>query len=299
MHKIKTIGSIIFISTLLMFGCDSNNKNQRFFGYLGTAINDLGTGNYIVELSSSSNIATIAPSNDGTENVINLIIEAQNNNMKSIVWVDHLFFYIKWDTPEKELYLYPDYQERWDEYSSQIRPYTNSIYMFYILDEPYWNGSQVGISKSDMLVMLETVGSTIRTTFPNVHVGSCFGYPSLCGEFEIPKNYTLAGFDYYLQDEDVESYFSNYLNYLEQFQNKLFFPQKIFLVPGGFQYLHNQTSQESLIKVANFFNDLYLNNSIELMIVFLYPSVPGLIGLEDLPELMKTYEKIGRKIMED
>lgn len=302
MNKTRIVGFIIFISMLLIFRCSSDNKTQHFFGYLGTAIDDLGTGNYIVELSSSSNIATVAPPSDEAENVnyvVDLVIEAQNNNMKSIVWVDHLFFCIKFDTPEKELYLYPDYKKRWNKYAATISPYTKSIYMFYILDEPYWNGSQVGISKPEILVMLETVASTIRTTFPNTHVGSCFGYPSICNEFEIPKNYTLVGFDNYLQNEDTEAYFNCYNDYLKIFKTKMYPHQKLFLVPGGFQYSHNPISQKSLIKVANFFYNLYLNENVTLMVVFLYPSIDNLVGLEDLSELMIKYKEIGRNIIGD
>lgn len=305
----KYIISII-IGLLLIFSCNSDTtvefdnlyiEPQQYFGYLGTAMPDLGTGNYIAELSRSSNIATISSEDpEDTDYISGLVTEARDNGMKSIIWVDHLFFCIKnWGTPEQELYLYPDYQERWDRFAPGLAPCIDSIFMFYVLDEAYWNGSRVGISQIEMKEKLEIVASTIRTTFPNVEVGSCFGYPSLVGDIEIPENYTLVGFNnYYSPEQSIELYFENYSNHLNIFKEKMYLHQKLFLVPGGFQHAHNPASQDDLILVADFFYDLFLDESVEMMVVFLYPSVPpGLIGLEELPELMIYYEDIGNLII--
>lgn len=303
MKKLFAIISILFV-----FGCNSDSDKdhtdpqpQQYFGYLGTAMQGLGTGNYIAELSPSSNIATISSEDpEDTCYIIDLITEAQNHDMKSVIWVDHLFFCIKdWGTLEQELYLYPDYQERWDRYASDLAPYIDSILMFYVLDEPFWNGSHVGISQADMLVMLETVASTIRATFSGVEVGSCFGYPSLIGDFEIPENYTMMGFDNYLQDEDVESYFIYYTECLKEFKDKMYPHQRLFLVPGAFQYVDGLPSQNDLVLVADLFYDLFLTEPfVDMMIAFLYPSVPpGLIGLDALPDLMAKYKEIGNLII--
>lgn len=268
------------------------------FGYFGTANSDVGTGNYIAELSGASNIATISPPSDDAQNVdyvIDLIIESHNNGMKSVIWVDHLFFYIDWDSPEKELYLYPDYQERWNRYATKIAPYINLIHMFYVLDEPYWNGSQAQISDADMLIMLETVGVTIKRTFPRVNVGNCFGGLS---DVEIPISYTLVGFDYYYDlSEDINLYFNKYRAYLSFFKTKMYPHQKLFMVPGGFQFVSNPVPQNELIYVAHFFQELFLcDPRAEMMIVFLYPPISGVTGLKELPWVMAKYEEIGYRI---
>lgn len=278
--------------------------SESYFGYLGTAMHGYGTGNYIAELNYSSNIATISCEDpENTACIIDLIVDARNNGMKSIIWVEQLFFsFQNWGTPEQELYLYPDYQERWDRYASDLAPYIDSILMFYILDEPYWNGSHAGISQADMKIMLETVASTIRATFPDVEVGSCFAYPSVDVDLQIPVNYTMVGFDYYYQHgQDMELYFENYNNFLDILKSKMHPRQKLFLVPGGFQYGDNPASQDNLILVADFFYDLFLAESVETMVAFLYPSVvpsgEDLIGLDALPELMAKYEEIGNLII--
>ena len=305
---------MIIVLFLMMFGCvpdDSENgaengviESQRYFGYLGTAMEDLGSGNYINELSSSSNLATISSPREieDIDHTIDLILEAQDYGMQTILWLDHWFFNIEnWGTSEQELYLRPDYQERWDILVMELAPYIDNIYMFYILDEPYWNGSHVGISQSDMLTMLEVVASTIKNTFLDVHVGSSFCTLSFGDDFEIPQNYTLVGFHKYYPShgQDINTYFESYNNYLEIFMSKMHSHQKLFLVPGGFQFAHNPASQKDLIQVADFFYDLFLDEPLaETMIVFLYPSVPpGLIGLEALPELMVCYEEIGNLII--
>lgn len=304
MKNIIIIG--VFLS--LLIGCENPDPDPdpdpkiSYFGYLGTAMEGMGAGNYIADLSSSSNVATISCEDpENIDCIIDLIIEARNNGMKSIIWVDHLFFSIEnWGTLEQELYLYPDYQERWDRYSLELEPYVDNIYMFYVLDEPYWNGSHVGISQADMLVMLETVASAIKITFPDINIGSCFVSVSIDEDFELPINYTLIGFDYYYSPgQNMELYFEKYNNYLEIFMSKMHSHQKLFLVPGGFQFAHNPASQKDLIQVADFFYDLFLDETlVETMIVFLYPSVsPGLIGLEALPELMVCYEEIGNLII--
>ena len=293
---------MIIVLFLMMFGCVPDDS-ERYFGYLGTAMEDLGSGNYISELSSSSNLATISSPRkiEDIDHTIDLILEAQDYGMQTILWLDHWFFNIEnWGTSEQELYLRPDYQERWDILVMELAPYIDNIYMFYILDEPYWNGSHVGISQPDMLVTLNLVASMTQTTFLDVYVGSCFAYVFIDETFEIPENYTLIGFDYYYSSgQNMELYFEKYNNYLEIFMSKMHSHQKLFLVPGGFQFAHNPASQKDLIQVADFFYDLFLDETlVETMIVFLYPSVPpGLIGLEALPELMVCYEEIGNLII--
>lgn len=288
---------------LLVFGCVNPDPppEHPLFGYVGTAISDLGTGNYIAELSTSSNIATISSEDpENTDYIIDLILEAQDYGTQSIIWVDRLFFHIEnWGTPEQELYLYPDWQERWDRYASGLAPYMDSVLMFYVLDEPFWNGLKVGISQPDMLVMIETVAATIKNTFPDVHIGSCFASPSVNSSLQIPADYTMVGFCYYQRGQNVETYIEMYLAYLDVFRSAMHPHQKLFLVPGAYQNADNIPSQDDLIFTADFFYNLFLSEKAEMMIAFLYPSVPpGLIGLEELPELMTKYEEIGALIID-
>lgn len=292
---------LTIVLLLVIFGCNPpeppDPQPQQFFGYLGTAIGGLGTGNYIELLSSSSNIATIASPSDNAENVdyvIDLVIEAQANGMDSVIWLDHLLF----DIDTWGLQLYPDYQERWDRYSTAIAPYMDSIFMFYILDEPYWNGSHAGVSQEDMLARLEAVSVMVRATFPSVHVGSCFAYPSITEDLELPGSYTIVGFDYYY-GQNMGIYFEDYLEYLDIFKGKMYSHQRLFLVPGAFQYASGLPAQNDLSLVADFFYDLFLTEPlVDMMIAFLYPSVPpGLIGLDALPALMAKYEEIGNLII--
>lgn len=290
------------IIVLLILGCSPSTVNedvyvepQKYFSYL--AMEGVGTDNYITELSGSSNITTISSCKEigDITRVINLIIEARNNDMKCILWLDHWLFGIEnWGTPEQALFLREDYQEQITILKIELSPYIESIHMFYVLDEPYWNGSQIGISPSDMLMMLETVTLVLKDTFPEIKVGSCFAYPSIDENFKIPESYTLVGFSHYYPGQDLKAYFEKYKNLLAEFTSKMYSHQKLFLVPGGFQFTHNPATSDDLIQVADFFYNIFINEtSAEVMVVFLYPTLPGLTGLIDLPEVMGRYEQIG------
>lgn len=268
---------------LLIFGCSSSTvsdgvyiEQQKHFGYLGTAMEDLGTGNYIVELSSSSNIATISSCKEveGIDRIIDLIVEAWNNGMKCILWLDHWLWEIEeWETLERKLYLREDYLERMSILKTELVPYAESIHMFYVLDEPYWNGSRVGISSSDMLAMLEDVAVAIRGAFPEIEVGSCFA--SINENFVIPDGFTTVGFDFYFcPPQDIEQYKVDYLEYLDVFKSKTTH-HKLFLVPGGFQFTHNPANHDDLIQVADFFYNVFLDEPLaETMIVFFISNSP-------------------------
>lgn len=286
--------------------CPEDCGKAQYFGYLGTAIGDLGAGNYINILGDSSNIATIAPVSANPENVGDVIAKVQqaaSKGMKSFIWVDHLFFDIDWDTSEKHLELYPDYQQRWNNYSASISPYIGNIYTFYIMDEPYQNGYQAGISESDMKKMLEKVTLAIKSKFPDVNVGSIFAHTSISGSFKIPESYDLAGFDYYYSSQpaprNIEQFFNDYNNYLLNFKKAMYPHQRLILIPGAFYYENSPVSESELKLVADFYYNLAKTDTlVDAVIAFLYPSVPGaLVGLEDLNQIMTKYKEIGAEII--
>lgn len=306
---IKSIGLISIIIVMVGFGCNDDgngNENILYFGSLGTAIDGLGSGNYIYELSDSSNIATIGSERSDTdvnvEGDIDKLLEARYHGIeKSVLFLDHLFFKIEPGNIE----LRTDYEERWAQYSAYIAPYIADVEVIYPLDEPYWNCCycyQDDMTLKETKDILETVAALVKETFPNIKVGSCFGYPVLDGEIELPRNYDIVGFDFYYavqpEPRDIEQFFNDYNSYLDILKNQMLPHQKLLIVPGGFHPENRYVSESELKRVADFYYDLARNDlAVNYMIVFLYPSVPGtLVGLEDLPQLKLKYQEIGSEI---
>ncbi|MFH0805440.1 MAG: hypothetical protein ABIG88_03230, partial [Patescibacteria group bacterium] len=292
-------------------------NEETYFGYAMTGMDGIGNGNYIEEVMSFSNFITIKSTT--IEKDIEKIKLVSANGAKSAVWVDHIFFNGKFNNVGQieSISLFPDYIERWNAYADKITPYINNISIFYPLDEPYWNGYNAinQVQPAQMKIMLEQVALTIKDRFEDAKLGVIFGYPAFNknyeayyvsernNNFEIPSNYDYVGFDFYYAASQMHSHNLNqfkeeYNNYFSFFKSKTSSYHKIVLVPDAFYFSSAPISESEIIAVADFYYNIFKSDSsVKLFIPFLYPSIPSMIGVRDLPLVDAKYQTIGREIL--
>ncbi len=300
-------------------------NHLKYFGPAFTGVEGVGEKeNYFAETKDFSNIVMIQSSSVSKD--IEQVLLASKNNMWSVISIDHIFFEIVFDIEGSplDIRLRPDCQKRWLEYVKQLRPYEKTVLGFLGLDEPYWQAIQYGKSFKEMREMLEEFSFQVKRSFPTKKiVGSIyiterelaqqkefFGYPlptDAKKDYAIPIGYDwLAVYFYWTAytDDGEENSFSQFLKIwgerLQSFDKHLHAHQKILLVPGTF-VLPSQNVEEvekELIKLAPLYYDFAKRNPEVVAITpFLWPNGEEGIGLEGMPNLLKVWQKIGKKIV--
>jgi hypothetical protein len=87
--------------------------------------------------------------------------------------------------------LYPNYEARWNNLATTVKPYLDKIAAFYILDEPQWHGATPA--------EIETSAELIRSTFPGKKVMMIEAGPKITSSLTIPSSVDWVGFDWYCQ----------------------------------------------------------------------------------------------------
>jgi hypothetical protein len=98
--------------------------------------------------------------------------------------------------------LDPSYKSKWSAYAQQIAPYVDdgTIVAFYPIDEPYGAAFNGTISYGQMLSQLDTVGTTVKASFPTAKLAMVFtvnDFPTLAKSNIIPHSFDSIGFDCY------------------------------------------------------------------------------------------------------
>jgi len=203
----------------------SSTSNLKYFGYYNYDYPEDPTNNFNeIKSLDNTNIAfadlwsTTSPG----------IKAFTGTNIKAIISVDRIFF--EKGPTGKPNKLIPNWATKLMELKTYLLPYMDSIYGFYMSDEPIWND----ISKADFNLSTKAVADT----FPGKAILAVEAYPPIESQ-TIPAGYfdnvTDIGFDYYftMYHPDNQSGWTKYTELYNKFkpfmQNK-----KIWIIPDGY-----------------------------------------------------------------
>ncbi len=215
---------------------------------------------------------------------------------KAIIAITPIFLEYNPDM-EKKISLRTDYRERWDKYASIIAPYASYIAAFYSIDEPYWNGENMGLSKAEIKYLCEVINTEIKAKFPNIPIAVIFTAAEIDDTLEIPAGYDWVGFDYY-------GTFDPILPIFNILKNKLLDGQKIILVADGVAFGTTPPSLEEqeawVVRAQQYYELASSDPAVVAMIPFLWHSIQGpyeyLIGTRDIESVKEKYIRIGTEI---
>jgi hypothetical protein len=164
-----------------------------------------------------------------------LLQEAQSSNMGAMLSVQTTFF------AGANLLPPSQYEANWTAMAAQVAPYVNNgtIVAFYPFDEPYLAASNSGLTYAQMQSQLETVGSTIKASFPNAKITMLFtinDFATLAQQNIIPTNYDWISFDCYgswttCGSHSIPWYLGEIEAHLQAGQRVLLFPDTSIFVP--------------------------------------------------------------------
>lgn len=300
-------------------------KHLKYFGFTHTAVTNFGgQEDYIEETSSFSNVALVQTSS--TEEDIKNIRKVYDNGMLSIISVFDIFFETNPNEQgSQETKLRSNYLERWLEYAKEIEPYKEMILGFFVFDEPYWTATYQGKTFKEMKYMLSESSYQIKKLFPDQKIIGSFliterelalkevhGFPlpdDAEEYYSIPPELDLVAVFYYWSAYKLDypdGGFSQFVNIwserMQSFNKHLHSHQKMILIPGTFCFTQNKPTKEmeqELLDLAyKYYNFAKRNVKIVGIMPFLWPSYGNMIGAEEMEDLQKIWQDIGRKILE-
>ncbi len=267
-----------------------------YFGYYGSDMDNVGTGNYMNEIKNHANVAWIR----GVD-IASKVRQAQSLGMKSVIEMSDRFYTENMD-------LKPNYAAEWATLANQLLPYASSIVAFYPLDEPYLYSYRGNVSYSSMKSQLEQFGALIKRSFPNSALALTFttnelsSYASMNGL--IPKNYDWFGFDCYGAWDNCRGHSIPW--YLQKVKASLGPNQRTFLIGdaniavygGGAPSADEQAAL--LSRAQNYVQLAESDPSVVAMFPFIWQSFDErgshFWGARELPRVKAFYEQAGRTL---
>ena len=295
----------IFIFLLLgglnISSAQSAPPHLKYFGY---AVVDCGVDdpndaatltNYISEVDSFSNIAELCVENY-TDTVIARVNLMNNSCVLPILATSHIFYYLKdANGPSGANYdLYSDYKARWTAFKANNASVLTAakIGMFYIVDEPTWNG----VTYPE----LDTVCALMKSDFPNIPITFIEAYTEV-DSLKVPTTIDWFGFDRYgIADVSTDSTYLSELSITKSKRSTA--KQKILLVADD-QFMPGYPGQgwqpDTIGYVfQNYYNLAASDTNIIGIAAVTWPGLaPGWLGTRSLPKkVINKNVQIGKMI---
>lgn len=201
-------------------------SNLKYFGYYNYDYPGATPTKNLDELKSLGNINIAFSDLWGTDTPG--IAAFSGTSIKALVPVEKIFF--EKGITGKPNKLISGWPTRLQELKTSLAPFLDSVYGFYMSDEPNWND----ISKADFI----TASKAISEAFPGKAIMAVEAYPPI-ESGSIPSDYyqyiTDIGFDYYftLLDQSNDTGWNKFVSLYNKFaihtQNK-----KVWLIPDGY-----------------------------------------------------------------
>ncbi|MEY4615598.1 MAG: hypothetical protein RJB66_558 [Pseudomonadota bacterium] len=277
-------------------------SHLKYFGYYASGANP--------EVASHSNVYWILDGQGAnTEAILAQLQKSKEDGLKAIVSLSGYFFQADFNLKDPA-----EYNQNWNTLAAQISPYVadGTILAFYPLDEPYNKLEKNRKTKKQMRQMLETIGSTIKTTFPGSLVAVIFGVDGKGFSGQVPRNYDWIGFDVYdCWDNCVGKSIPQI--YEELKSNLTSADQKIFLVPDTWKWSLGLPSNNEIKKMITLFNKYVAFAKKKVRIIgmfnFIYQDLPSydkkgnfkgyFPGTKSAPALLDKVKAVGIEIKQN
>ena len=241
-------------------------------------------------------------------NASSLIDYATSLGMKSVVAITYLFF-------DTDLNLYPNWQQRWNNYSSNFLSRATNIAAFSTMDEPYARASAAsnsipGFSLNTFLTNLAVVNSFIKSSkggaFSNIPIAVCFDAPSLSDTptfpFVMPDGFDWVGISAYpvLQGGSYDHYLGKTVPALYSRLKSYMKPgQRIMYVPEAMLGNSLDTNSIRFDVLNNYDRTMYLaqNDPLSVAVVpYVCFDDYASYGFRNVPWLLKKVTETGKMI---
>ena len=161
------------------------NDQPKLFGYYASAMNQVGSGDYINEMSGHANLVFIQSGDVATK-----LQETEQQHLKAIFSFTNMLFDADWR-------LRSTWKDSIQAVTNLINRYDTSIAAFYVIDEPYGRGWQTGVPTAEMYNAIETVGKYLKQLYPSIPIAVIFSAPELSSGIPFPPSFDWFAVDCY------------------------------------------------------------------------------------------------------
>ncbi|MEQ1877479.1 MAG: hypothetical protein ABL958_12605 [Bdellovibrionia bacterium] len=285
---------------VLLFTLNAHAKSHlQHYGYFGDGARHILGGNYMPEIRDHSTFTFIFDDEEAVGDIRRLE-EAQAAGLKAILDVQGIF----WAIDENgDWSIRTDYRQRWEKYSSKIRPYLGNILAFYMADEPDHQPFR-GVKPTPWNIMVEKLEFTaqvVRQTFPGAKVMFNYSWVGLHFNLPAPPSFDYVGFFCYGPWDSCMMAGFPIPEGLRRVRDELTHPaQKLFIIPEGTSFHYDahglSLDQNAIAERADKYLELALSEPrVELLMTFLWQEgTPG--SVRNMPPVRERYVSIGKRI---
>lgn len=270
-------------------------------GFFASAMNGVGKGNYITELSTFGSFVHVRDVE--TNLVVAKVSQAKFYHLKSLVDVQLCVF------PWHSSVPYIDWENRLEKLLIALAPNRDAVLGFYLFDEPFWTNAQAGwqsVTSQELVVSLNAASEKIKELWPETKTGLTFAYKELSPTLVIP-NTDWIGFNCYLAfgNECADGEIRKDLDFLlskKAARQKLivtldsYWPNKAEIDRAG-----EGGVQSNLVTRLQLWKSLIEEHKdqVEILLPFIYQNQPAenLWGAESMPIVRKWLQDYSSQIL--
>lgn len=266
------------------------DDGKKYFGYYAGAMDGVGSGDYISELWTNSNLIFIKSSS----NFEAKLADCERRGVKAIITFDWLFL-------DGNFHLVSDYKEKFKNVEPVLQRYRSTIAAFYGLDEPYANGAARGLSAAETYHAQETMGRFLKSKFPNIPIAAIFTTNEVKNGNRLFPSFDWFGFDCYNADmvcegKSVDWYFNKLTSTMDASTAKDGKKRYLMTVPQAGHSVSdgNKKGEQSILDQVSGYRQIVRNNPrIKVVMPFIWQTFndgsANWIGARDIPSVRSQY----------
>lgn len=262
---------------------------ENYFGYYASQMDGIGTIEDITELKGRANFVFIH-----SGDMENRLQRCRELGMKAMVSFSWLFL----DTNAR---LYADWQTRIIWATAIMDKFPDVIIANYLLDEPYMNGAQQGLTVEEVYTQLETLGQYFKTRYPKMPIAVIFSASELNKGFRLPPTFDWFGMDCYgsftwCDRNSIPGYYTKIKNEIAKLEAADHRTRYLMAVPpSGYEMNDDPNEANHLNQVPQYRKFVKSEPKMKIVIPFVWQSFGtppnGWNGARTSVKLKEAYEK--------
>ena len=297
--KLKTTQLLVTMFVLLLASVQAFAAGPSVFGFWGDGLKGVGSGNYINQTASASNVHFVSASfdNGANEEWRQKVQQAKDNNSKVILMLEAAVF--QWASLQPSASA----QFNLNSLKGKLAGLEDVILGVYLIDEPYWKNSSATkvLTHDEVYNNIQYVSALIKQTFPNTTIMLTEAAPVIgAGDIKFPSNVDWIGANCYLYYTECKT-----VTELENLYNQIsknFLPNQkmLFTLEGHWMNQtegRTQLQQEKLIRRNQEILKLSSHYNTAAYFPFIYQSDGEMLGTEEMPYLKSYLFNLGKLLM--
>lgn len=269
----------------------------KYFGYYASGMDGIGTLEDIDELKDKSNLFFVH-----SGKMREMLEKCRQVRMKAVASFNWLMF----DANNR---LYPDWKDRVKWATDIIDDFQDVVVAIYIMDEPYMNAANTGVTLNEMYGYLDETGKFFKARYPNIALPIIFSMTEMKAGYKLPPSYDWFGLDcygsfYWCERNTIPNWYKKLKADVEKLEAADGRERYLMAVPpAGYDTKDNNSENNHADQVSAYRQFIKSDPKIKIVMPFLWQSFSaggdGWVGARDSQKLKPLYIKMYADFMND